>query len=160
MALIHAQLYADPRFDRIDLSKCIENLIEQLSRIYASDCTVDTRINPSEVHLNINQAIPCALVLNELISNAYKHAFSGRQRGRISISLEMDDENRVTLRVQDDGIGMPPDIELENCASLGLTLVKNLVNVQLGGGIGMTRRGGTGYAIRFDRRNDVSLCSP
>ena len=156
MALIHTHLYKDAQFDRINIGKCLNNLVEELSCVYSSAGKIDTLIQTSDVYLNINEAIPCALVLNELISNAFKHAFKGRQNGTIEISIGIDECGEISILLHDDGIGIPSEIELESIESLGLTLVKNLVKNQLKGEIVMRRENGTEYTIRFKKRETPS----
>jgi PAS domain S-box-containing protein len=159
MALIHSYLYRDSRFDRINLAQCLSTLVEQLSCIYSSSCKIDTLIQSSDVLLGINQAIPCALVLNELISNAFKHAFRGRQTGTLEISIGNDSKDDISILLRDDGIGIPEDVGLETATSLGLVLVRNLVRNQLRGEVHLRRNAGTEYFIRF-LRNDESTLGP
>ena len=149
MALIHTHLYREEKIDRINLAQCLSTLVEQLSCIYSSSCKIDTFIQSSELLLSINQAIPCALVLNELISNAFKHAFRGRQTGTLEIFFDDDRADGISILLRDDGTGIPEDIEFETATSLGLTLVKNLVRNQLRGEVCMRRKGGTEFTIRF-----------
>jgi len=157
MALIHTHLYKEAQFDTINIAKCLNNLIEQLSCLYASAGNIDTLIQTSDVHLNINQAIPCALIINELISNAYKHAFRERQSGTIEVSISPNGSGEIVVVLRDDGIGMPDGIELDSADSLGLNLVHNLVKNQLKGAILMQRRDGTEYVIKFKPSDDVSF---
>jgi PAS domain S-box-containing protein len=157
MALIHTHLYKEAQFDTINIARCLNNLIEQLSCLYASAGNIDTLIQTSDVHLNINQAIPCALVINELVSNAYKHAFKDRKSGTIEVSITAVDDGEISILLRDDGVGMPDGIELDSVDSLGLTLVKNLVVNQLKGAISMHRHCGTQYAIQFTHLNDNSF---
>jgi PAS domain S-box-containing protein len=160
MALIHSYLYQDARFDRINLTQCLSTLVEQLSCIYSSSCKIDTLIQSSDVLLCINQAVPCALMLNELISNAFKHAFKGRRTGTLEISIGIDLKDDISIFLRDDGIGMPEDIELDTATSLGLTLVKNLVRNQLRGEVHFRRTSGTEYFIRFKGNDETALGTP
>jgi PAS domain S-box-containing protein len=157
MALIHTHLYQDARFDRINIAKVLSTLVEQLSCVYSTAGSVDTLIQSSDVLLNIDQAIPCALVLNELISNAFKHAFRGRSSGTIEVFIDADEVGGVTVCLRDNGGGIPPGIELDSVKTLGLTLVNNLVKNQLRGEILMRRNRGTEYSIRFNRIDGESL---
>jgi PAS domain S-box-containing protein len=153
MALIHTHLYRDAELDRINIAKCLENLVEQLSCIYSSSGSVDTVIQSSDVLLDINQAIPCALVLNELVSNAFKHAFMDRRGGTIEIAIGEERTDEVSVLLRDNGIGMPEGLDLDTAGSLGLTLVNNLVKNQLKGRVTMRRDGGTEYSIRFKKKS-------
>ncbi len=107
MAMIHSQLYQSDRFDRIDMARHIGELTEHLLFLYGSEKKVDLVIEPSEVYLSLSQAIPCALILNELITNSLKHAFVEKEQGKIQISIHNSDDNTVLLRVKDDGGGIP-----------------------------------------------------
>jgi len=88
MALIHLQLYQSERFDQIEMGNHVRELVSYLSSLYATGKSITSVIEISDVYLSITQAIPCALVLNELISNAFKHAFKERQKGTIEISMQ------------------------------------------------------------------------
>ena len=148
MALIHSQLYQSARFDQIDMGSHIRELIGFLSQIYASD-----RITPviycTDVYLPLTQAIPCALVTNELVSNAYKHAFAEGQKGTVEVTMRMSTRDMIFLSVKDDGIGIPEEIDIYKTDSLGLKLVINLVQQQLRGEIQVIRGRGTEFIIEF-----------
>lgn len=148
MALIHSQLYQSDRFDQIDMACHIRELIGFLSQIYASDL-ITPIIDCSDVYLSITQAIPCALVTNELVSNAYKHAFAKGQKGTIDISMRLSAEDTIFFRVKDDGIGIPDEVDIYKTDSLGLKLVTNLVQQQLKGEIQVIRDNGTEFIIEF-----------
>ena len=96
----------------------------------------------------ITEAIPCGLIINELVSNALKHAFRKGKEGGITIQLQKRDTNRFVLTVSDNGTGFPENIDFRNSPSLGLTLVNSLVE-QLDGTIELDRRGGTTFTITF-----------
>jgi two-component sensor histidine kinase len=96
-------------------------------------------------------AIPCGLIINELISNCLKYAFTGSRQGTISVSLQRDDENKYLLGVSDDGVGFPKDIDFRKTKSLGLRLVCNLTQ-QLDGEVEMYRNHGTRFEIIFPDR--------
>jgi len=148
MALIHSQLYQSDRFDQIDMEYHIHELIGFLSRIYASDL-ITPIIDCSDVYLSITQAIPCALVTNELVSNAYKHAFAEGQKGTIHIPLRLSAGGTIFLSVKDDGIGIPDEVDIYTTDSLGLKLVANLVQQQLKGEIHVIRDKGTEFIVDF-----------
>jgi two-component sensor histidine kinase len=92
-------------------------------------------------------AVPCGLIINELVSNSLKYAFPSGT-GEIRIELYANNSHDLTLLVSDNGIGIPPDLDLENLNSLGLQLVKNLVS-QLGGSLKINSDGGTEFRITF-----------
>lgn len=112
-------------------------------------------INAVEVQLPINAAIPCGLVINELISNALKHAFPENRAGEISIRLAQDTESHATLSVSDDGIGIPDDFDMAGTETLGLQLV-NLLTDQLGGTLEVSRAHPTAFTLRFPIQRPLS----
>jgi len=99
--------------------------------------------------LNLDQAIPCGLIINELVSNTFKHAYPDGQDGILKISIK-EKEGRMAIMVADDGIGISEDWDLENSESLGLQLVYTLTE-QLDGDIEFSGEKGTKYLITFDR---------
>jgi PAS domain S-box-containing protein len=151
MALIHTRLYRSERFDRIDMGSHIRELVEYLSRIYITkSVSISTVIEAQDVYLSVTQAIPCALVLNELISNAFKHAFEEGQKGAIEISLEMEDHNKVFLEVKDNGRGLAEEIDILKTNSLGFKLLRNTVQGQLMGKIHIEQGVGTTIIVEFE----------
>ncbi len=150
MALIHSQLHRTSRFDKIDMGSYIHEQVEHLSQIFtAKNRFITPIIDHSEVFLSINQAVPCALVLNEVISNAFKHAFKEMEKGTIGISIKKSAHDTVFIRVKDDGVGIPEEIDINKTDSLGLKLVRNLVRDQLKGKIQVKRIKGTEIIIEF-----------
>ena len=106
MAIIHSQLYKSERFDQIFMQKYIQDLVDHLFNVYAGNGrTISPIIYASNVYLSINQAIPCALVLNELISNTFKHAFGKGENGMVWISINISEDSTVYLNVKDNGVG-------------------------------------------------------
>jgi PAS domain S-box-containing protein len=149
MALIHTQLYQEKEFGQIDMGTYTRRLVEQTSLVYRDKGgSIHTRVEPSDVYLTLNQAIPCGLMMNELISNAFKHAFKGRQKGRIEVSISRTDNEMIAIRVKDDGIGIPEEVEVQKPKTLGLELLKALVN-QLGGTVQFNHDNGTEVNIQF-----------
>ncbi len=150
MALVHTQLYEEERFDQIDMEKHIRQLVNHLSQVYSGrGKSVSPTIQHGDVHLTVNQAIPCALVLNELVSNAFKHAFRAGEQGTVEISIQNSDHDMVTIRVKDDGVGIPEQLDIDKTQTLGLKLTKNLVESQLKGEIQVNRDSGTEVIIKF-----------
>ena len=149
MALIHSQLYRSDRFDRIDMRDHIQELLNYLSYIYDKRCNITPIVHAEDVHLSINQAIPCTLILNELISNAYKHAFKDEQKGSIEISMKVVD-NLFILSIRDNGDGFPAGMDVYKTDSLGLKLVRNLVQKQLRGRVEILQTEFTEFVIQFE----------
>jgi len=150
MGLVHTQLYNSNRFDAVPMEQHIRELAQYLAQTHARpDRQVTVTVTPSAVELTVNQAIPCALAINELISNAFKHAFSDRTSGLIRVAIEPDSERRIHARVSDNGSGLPAHIDFDQPRTLGLQLVVNLVRRQLKGTVQVTREGGTAVAMSF-----------
>lgn len=149
MSLIHERLYRSHDLAKTDFAQYIHDLANDLFRTYGVDpARVSLRIHISNVMLSIDTAIPCGLIVNELVSNALKYAFPDDRRGRINISLRRGNQNNYVLRVSDDGVGIPPEIDFRDTQSLGLHLVCTLTR-QLGGTIELDRLFGTEFRITF-----------
>jgi PAS domain S-box-containing protein len=120
MALVHEQLYQDQDLTNIDCARYLRTLIEHLERAYQPQAgTVNLNIEVAEVLLNIDQAIPCGLIVNELVSNALKHAFPGGQDGQIHVQLRTNEAKTIArLTVADTGVGLPLAIDFKATDSL------------------------------------------
>ena len=149
MALIHSQIYLSERFDKIDMESHIRELVSYLSEVYAERKRITPIIEAPDVYLSITQAIPCALILNELTSNAYKHAFKEDHEGIIEISMQKSDQDTIYARIKDNGTSIPEEIDIYKTNTLGLKLVRNLVEKQLNGKIQVKRNKGTEFIIEF-----------
>ncbi|HEY9824991.1 MAG TPA: histidine kinase dimerization/phosphoacceptor domain -containing protein, partial [Stenomitos sp.] len=131
MALLHEQLYRSEDLGRIEVSSYIEQLVDNLAAAYEDRASqIDFCLNIVPVALNIETAIPCGLLINELVTNSFKYAFPEGQAGKISITLARVNQH-LDLTIQDDGIGLPPNLDIQSCPSLGLRLVR-LLALQLG----------------------------
>jgi two-component sensor histidine kinase len=152
MALIHEKLYRSNDLSRIDFGDYIQTLTINLYRSYNIDpSNVILNTDIEEVSLEIDNAIPCGLVLNELMTNSVKYAFPPTfdKIGELNVSLKTANKDEIVLIVSDNGIGLPEDIDIEKTDSLGLRLVHLLINQQLGGTIEIDRANGTAYTLRF-----------
>ena len=152
MALIHEKLYRSRDLARIDFKEYVQSLVVSLTRSYTVNPGVRISIDIGDVALDIDTAIPCGLIINELISNSLKYAFKGEKSGEIKISLTYED-GLYKLRVSDDGIGLPPEIDFRNTPSLGLQLVVTLTE-QLKGSIEHITGKGTMFVITFRENNE------
>ncbi|HTV31415.1 MAG TPA: histidine kinase dimerization/phosphoacceptor domain -containing protein [Xanthobacteraceae bacterium] len=149
MALIHETLYKSKDFARVDFRSFLDMLVPTLISSYAVNSErIALSINSSDVLLPINTAIPCGLVVNELISNALKHAFPGDIKGEIAIDLSYDTAETVVLSVSDSGVGIAKTFDIAQTATLGLQLVTMLTD-QLAGELTIHRSNPTRFAIRF-----------
>ena len=160
MALIHEELNKEEGIDTLNFSEYLKTLAENLFQTY--------RLTSKNIYLNMDleenalfdmdTAIPLGIIVNELLSNSLKHAFSGRDKGEIRIKLrrEGNGENNVegcrsvsyTLTVSDNGVGIPENLDIEHLDSLGLQLVTSLVN-QLNGKLDLKRNNGMEFTVRF-----------
>jgi len=150
MAQIHTSLYERKESNGfIDLGDHIRDQIRTVSRVYENENRDLTfQFDLGSVRLPIDQAIPCALVINEILTNIYKHAYKDRRRGLVRISTGTDGE-KIRIAVRDDGIGFPAGFDIENPGTLGMKLMKNLVIVQLRGTFSITGSNGTEVVIEF-----------
>ncbi|MBW4523385.1 MAG: AAA family ATPase [Scytolyngbya sp. HA4215-MV1] len=150
MSLIHKKLYASSDFGEIDLADYIPSLSSHLLASYQIiPGHVTLHMDVASVRLNIDQAIPCGLIVNELVSNALKYAFPDDRKGTIQIHLHLAADNQVEIIIQDNGIGLPEAVNWEYAQSLGLSLVHDLVVEQLEGCMTVERQGGTTFTLRF-----------
>jgi ligand-binding sensor domain-containing protein/two-component sensor histidine kinase len=151
MALIHEKLYHSPNLAEIDFQQYIQELGTSLFATYgvkSEEITLAIRAN--NVWLPIDAAIPCGMILNELISNALKHAFSTGKSGEITIDIVANDRHEVMVIVRDTGVGLSEGIDIYTTPSLGLKLVR-LFTEQLGGAIQVARAGGTAFTLTFPK---------
>lgn len=154
MASIHQLLYESSSFSRLEFSKMIDKLIKATHRSFSADKDIEIVIETEPFELNINQAVPCALIINEVITNVYKHAFKGRDKGWIRAKLSHEDK-RVTFTMEDDGLGLPEGFDMSNLSSLGTKIITALVK-QLGGTFNLTPRddGGTIFQLEFPVKDE------
>jgi two-component sensor histidine kinase/FixJ family two-component response regulator len=150
MALVHERLYKSGDLADIDLAAYVEELVATLTDAYGKHAQrVSTRVSGGGIFLNITCAIPCGLVINELVTNALKHAFPSQENGEITIVVGTTGKNEIELIVADNGAGLPDGIDLCGGKTMGLSLVTMLVEDQLEGTLELDRTGGTRYRIVF-----------
>lgn len=148
MALVHEKLYRSPDLARIDFGDYIHSLTTELYSSFGLGASgIGLVVDVDEVKLGIDAAIPCGLIVNELVSNSLKHAFPRGAHGEISIKLRNIGAQH-TLVIRDNGIGFPPDLDISQVDSLGLTIVKALVT-QLGGQVALLSSEGAKTEISF-----------
>ena len=134
MAQIDTRLYESKQFGKISLTAQSRDQITAFSNVYCrKGHKIICELDPQEVFLPVDQAIPCALVVNEILSNAYKHAFDGRKHGQLRFYGAGQRPNRITFR--DDGVGLPDHFHVSRTNSLGLKLIRTLVHHQLKGSL-------------------------
>lgn len=154
MALVHDKLYESKDLSRINLKSYIEDITERLFKANQTNPEkVSVKIKADDVSLTIDSAIPCGLVINEIIANSLKHAFPEDRKGEIRIDLHSTEEREIVLMMADNGIGIPKDLELENAKTLGIQIIINLVTNQLKGKVDINRDNGLEYLIKFKESN-------
>jgi PAS domain S-box-containing protein len=149
MALIHEKLYQSRTFGTIDLAEYLTRLIQYLFQSYEErSARVTLDMDVRDISLDIDTAMPCSLIINELVSNSLKYAFPDG-KGKICIRVRKENGNCFVMEIRDNGIGLPADLDLERTETLGLRLVHGLAVNQLGGSIETGTGRGTSFIIRF-----------
>lgn len=149
MALVHENLYNSENLSKIDLESYVQDLSENLLRSYQAK-TSSTKISVavSNISLDIDTAVPCGLIINELVSNALKYAFLPQQQGEVKISIYRAANQDIILNIADNGIGLPPEINIEQINTMGLRMVTALIR-QISGTLTVNREAGSSFMISF-----------
>jgi PAS domain S-box-containing protein len=152
MALVHEKLYQSTDLASVNFAEYADSLLQYLWRAHGPAAGVRSKLCLQAITLPVETAVSCGLILNELVSNALKHGFRDRTEGEVTVTLEQEQvSDRVCLRVRDDGVGLPPDLDLDRCPSLGLKLVR-LLTQQIGGNLEVHRESGTEFQVTFPLR--------
>jgi len=160
MALVHEHLYHSPNLARVDFAEYLQTLTNHLLASIAAPGQISLRVHSDAVYLDIAMAVPCGLIVNELVSNALKHAFPedvliqdhprpewSKTGCIVQVDLHANNDQAI-LRVSDNGIGLPADLNWRDPSSLGLQIVQLLTD-QIGGQIELDQSGGTAFTITF-----------
>jgi PAS domain S-box-containing protein len=149
MAILHQTLCDSRDYAGVDFALFVANLLPALIGSYNVDVDrISLRVDVEHVRLAVGAAVPCGLMVNELITNALRHAFTNRDRGEIRISLHRQQNGENLLTVSDDGIGLPDEAGSRNANCLGLKLV-DLLAAQIDGTVSIHRANPTQYSVRF-----------
>jgi len=149
IALIHESLYKTEDFARIDLGDYIQKFCTHIFHLHQVDSSkIKVTIDAEKIYVDITQGIPCSLILNELVSNAVKHAFPGNKKGVIAIELRKAKGDKVSLSVKDNGVGLPEEIDFCKPNTLGLQLINDL-SEQLGADLKIQRKEGLKVTFTF-----------
>lgn len=151
MGLTHQLLYEHKDFSRVDLGEYLGRLAQLLMSAYrdrGSGIALDLLLPPERHYVGLDRAIPCGLAVNELVTNAFKHAFPDDRHGRITLALAAAGDDEIILTVTDDGVGLPANFEISMVKSLGLQLVPLLVE-QLQGTLVVKGGSGSSFSLRF-----------
>lgn len=153
IALIHEKLYQASNFTRVDFGAYTKKLTHDLFRIFeVNHSRISLNLKTDNVFFPIDIAIPCGMIINELVTNSLKHAFPGDSNGEILIEINYQYDNKFTIIIRDNGKGLPGDFDLRSSKSLGFCLVQNLVK-QLEGKLEINRKEGTEFKITFSILN-------
>ncbi|RLG31607.1 hypothetical protein DRO03_00545 [Methanosarcinales archaeon] len=151
MSLIHSQLYEGRDLAEINMKGFVDVLLGQLLQSYpVGDTRIVNVVRVDDYPFLISTAVPVGLIINELLSNALKHAFKGKDEGKIEVRLTASEGGRINLTVSDDGVGMPPGFDINESKTLGLRLVKILSEDQLQGTLEVTSDRGATFGIEFE----------
>jgi len=149
MAYIHESLYQTKDFLQINFSEYIINLVKNLFYSYdANQQKIKANFDVDTIFLNLDTSIPCGLIINELVSNAFKYAFTDRTEGFISVKVKKTENNKIKMQVSDNGKGMPANVDFKNTESLGLQLV-NILSEQINATLTLNQTNGTTFEIIF-----------
>lgn len=149
IATIHELLYGAESLSHLNFGENVKKLVRNLEDVYSTGQKITVNVDADPISMNINQAIPSALLVNEIVTNAYKHAFENQGQGVIDITVTEGDE-KVKIVIKDNGIGMPADVMEESSTSIGLTLVK-LLEQQLDGDVHFSNDNGTEFSLVFEK---------
>ncbi|MBM3943281.1 MAG: sensor histidine kinase [SAR202 cluster bacterium] len=150
VALISERVYWSGNLTKIDMPEFVHRLADGLLRSHNSVDLVKLTVFVDVVSLDVDTAVPCGLILNELISNSLQHAFPNGAQGELSVSLSEADTSNLQLRVSDNGVGLPADVDLDSEKFLGLNLVKILAE-QVDGTVTVSRKEGTTLTTVFPK---------
>ena len=148
MALVHEKFYQSDELSEIDFAEYIEKLCHFIYQSYGDKTDrVRLQISGDKIGLDMDTAMPCGLLVNEIVSNSYKYAFPNQEKGTIQIDFKKID-NKIILLIQDNGVGFPVEYDLERGESLGMQLIQALTS-QLDGELVVSRENGTSFKISF-----------
>jgi len=155
MALIHTQLYESGDLSELNMKEFVGTLSEELFRSYqVSDTKIARIVDVTDRKFPASVGIHVGLIIDELLSNALRHAFGEGGEGKIEVSLTASEDGRVNLTVSDDGVGLPPGFDINESKTLGLCLVKILAEDQLQGTLEVTSDGGATFKMEFDLKDN------
>ncbi len=149
MSMIHEALYSSQNLSIVDLSAYLKNFVSHLQGVFSDQAGIHITLELNKIELDIDQAVPCGLIINELITNAFRHAFPDGRKGTIQIKVHQVNEKEVVLVVSDNGVGLISGLDIENPSSLGLRLVQGLIEHQLKGRLDVVIEGGTAFTLRW-----------
>lgn len=154
IAIVHEMLYQSEDFIDISFETYVTRLINTMKNTLPLDHQhIDVEVETDGVSMDINQAIPCAILINELVTNSYKHAFSKKESGTIWIKLR-DTEDQISVEVKDNGVGLPEKFSIEDQTSIGMNLIQTLTE-QLNGSLEVISGNGGCFRVQFEKTSSL-----
>ena len=152
LAVVHESIYLSDKITEIDAGEHFENLIGGILAAFSDESKINYSIDAKGCKMDIRQAIPSSLIVNEIVTNSVKYAFSGRESGNIYFNIKKDSDGAFTLNVSDDGIGIPEGFNQEKSQTLGIKVINNIVKLQLKGDVRMeSGSSGTKWEIKWKK---------
>ena len=149
ISLVHEQIYQSDTLADLDFGEYVRNLATHLYQTYCTDLgRIELSLNTESMRLLIDQAVPCGLILNELISNALKHAFPGGRRGVLEVGFRKTGDRSVELTIADNGVGLPPGFTIQTAKSMGMQVV-DMLTMQLSGTLVISHDKGTRFVLSW-----------
>jgi two-component sensor histidine kinase len=153
IALVHERLYESADLSHVNFAKYVVILLDNIFDTYgATNRGISKVIDIGDANLTVDVAVPCGLIVNEVVTNALKHAFPEGRKGTVKVSLREGPDQTLDLTIEDDGVGIPPGIDPRNTVSLGLDLVTTFAE-QLNAEVEIAREGGTSFRFRFRKES-------
>lgn len=158
MATVHEMLYRAQDFNNLSFDNFVSSLVSSIQKVYENEgSSVQIELETEPIQLNVNQAVPSGLIINELITNAFKHAYPGGESGIIKVSL-IERHGAVYLQVKDEGVGLPDDFDIQTSESLGFTLI-NILTDQIEASIDIKQHNGTDISVNFEKQDKKGASS-
>lgn len=151
MASIHELLYQSDNFSELEFGQIIGKIVENTKETFSDNKEITVECDSESMNLNINQAIPGAIIINEVLTNSLKHAFKDRKQGKIQIKLSILGDNTIDLEICDDGIGLPSNFDEIRKNSLGMSIINQLVNQLSAEHKFESSKDGTCFTLRFKK---------
>jgi PAS domain S-box-containing protein len=154
IANVHEQLYTSENFSKLDFSGSIKSLVNEIQQVMDSGVDIKKEFKMQSLTLSVNQGVPVSLIINEVITNIFKHAFKGRENGTISIVLTVKSD-KVKITIKDDGVGLPPASALKTKKTLGLQIIETLTHQIRGEHHFTSDENGTLFTLIFDKNRVI-----